>query len=184
MKKIPNHAKKVFKGVIFEVYQWEQKLYDGSTATFERLKRPDTICIIPVIDDNIVIAKEEQPTKAPAWTLVGGRQDPGEEPLTVAKRELLEETGMVADDWELFLQEQPAGKLDWNVYIYIARNCRKIAEQALDGGEKIDVHHVSFDEFVRLTTEELFWGNEITTHMLRCRIDEKKMNDFKKQLGL
>lgn len=35
---IPDHAKCVFKGVIFDVYQWEQKLYNGTTTTFEKLK--------------------------------------------------------------------------------------------------------------------------------------------------
>ena len=29
MKKIPNNAKRVFKGVIFDVYQWEQEVFDG-----------------------------------------------------------------------------------------------------------------------------------------------------------
>src|SRR5215467_9321922 len=32
---IPEHAERVFQGKIFDVYQWPQKLYDGSTATFE-----------------------------------------------------------------------------------------------------------------------------------------------------
>jgi hypothetical protein len=31
--KFPASAKKVFEGVLYDVYQWPQKLYDGSTAT-------------------------------------------------------------------------------------------------------------------------------------------------------
>ena len=45
---MPEHAKKVFSGVMFDVYQWEQEMYDGSTATFEKLTRPDTAQVIPV----------------------------------------------------------------------------------------------------------------------------------------
>ncbi len=37
--KIPPNAKRVFKGIIFDVYQWQQKMFDGSKETFEMLKR-------------------------------------------------------------------------------------------------------------------------------------------------
>lgn len=36
--KLPPQAKKVFTGQIFDVYQWEQEMYDGSFETFEMLK--------------------------------------------------------------------------------------------------------------------------------------------------
>lgn len=38
---IPENAKLVFKGKIFDTYQWEQEMYDGSRVTFEKIKRPD-----------------------------------------------------------------------------------------------------------------------------------------------
>ena len=34
---IPNHAKKVFAGKTFDVYHYEQKMFDGSTQIFEKL---------------------------------------------------------------------------------------------------------------------------------------------------
>lgn len=49
MAKIPSHAVKVFSGVIFDVYQWQQELFNGETATFEALRRPSTVVIIPVV---------------------------------------------------------------------------------------------------------------------------------------
>ena len=60
--KRPDSAKLMFKGVIFEVYQWQQQMYDGSTETFEALKRPDTVSIIPVTKDKkFIILRQEQP---------------------------------------------------------------------------------------------------------------------------
>lgn len=53
-------AKLVFKGVRFDTYQWRQKQFDGSTATFEVVKRDDTVVIIPVIDGQIVVVNEQQ----------------------------------------------------------------------------------------------------------------------------
>ncbi len=38
-------AKRVFKGVRFDVYQWKQKRYDGTKATFELIKRADSIIV-------------------------------------------------------------------------------------------------------------------------------------------
>ena len=39
---IPPEADCVFRGEIYEVHQWPQKMPDGSVKTFEMLRRPDT----------------------------------------------------------------------------------------------------------------------------------------------
>lgn len=180
--KLPPNAKKVFQGTIFSVYQWEQELYDGSKATFEALKRPGTIQIIPTIGDKILLSHEEQPTKPRSFTFLGGRQEPDEEPLITAKRELLEETGLQSDDWELLKVYTNEGKIDWDVYLFAARNCKKVTEPKLDGGEKIDVIEVSFDEFIEKVSSEDFWGKLIANDILRLRLDTEKLKTFKQKL--
>src|SRR3990167_7476624 len=128
--KIPENAKRVFKGQIFDIYQWEQEMYDGSTHTFERLKRPDTVIVIPLTtDEKIIICDQEQPAREPFLSMIGGMIDEGEEPLTAAKRELLEETGYEASEITLFDEFHPHIKLDWTVYTYLAKGCKKVAEQ-------------------------------------------------------
>lgn len=149
MSKIPDHAQCVFKGVIFDVYQWEQRLFDGTTATFEALKRPNTVVVIPVLaDDNVAYALQEQPGGSAVLSLFGGRAEEGEDPLETAKRELLEEAGFVSDDWQLLREVIFPGKIDWTIYYYTARNCQKIAEQNLDAGEKIEIFTTSLDHFI------------------------------------
>lgn len=84
---MPENAKRVFKGVVFDVYQWEQELYDGSKATFEKLKRPDTVVVFPVLPDGkILLTEQEQPGKDPFIGGLGGRMDEGEDMLETAKR--------------------------------------------------------------------------------------------------
>ena len=148
MSKIPPHAECVFKGAIFDVYQWQQPMFDGSTATFECLKRPDTVVVLAMQGDQIFYSEQEQPAKPPFIGLFGGRAEVGEVPLEAAKRELLEETGMESDDWELFSQNPFGGKIDWTVYYYVARNCRTVAEPKLDGGEKIMIKSTDIDTFL------------------------------------
>lgn len=149
MAKIPPHAERVFKGVIFDVYQWQQEMFDGSVETFEMLKRPNTVMVLALQGDTIFYARQEQPGKpAPYLSLFGGRGEEGEEPLETAKRELLEETGMASERWHLLRTHLFPGKIDWTVYFFVAQDCKKIAEPKLDAGEKIKVMSCALDEFI------------------------------------
>ena len=182
---LPETAKKVFKGIIFDVYQWELEGYDGKVRTFEKLKRPDTAVIIPVTEDGkIIIAKQEQTGKKPFMGLVGGRLDEGEDPLEAAKRELLEETGYEAKEWSLFSSAQPLAKIEWAVYVFIARGCKKVAGQNLDGAEKVEMLFVDFDEFVEMTLGDESRDEWLKIKLLEAKLDPTKMQAMKKQLGL
>lgn len=147
---IPSNAKKVFSGVLFDVYQWPQKMFDGTTQTFEMLKRQDTAEIIAIKDGKIMIQEQEQPNKPTFYCLPGGRIEAGEEPLVGAKRELLEESGYVSQTWEFYHSVKPLHKLEWYIYVFIARECQWIQEPQLDPGEKIKVSWVTFDELLDL----------------------------------
>lgn len=180
--KVPHEAKKVFTGEIFDVYQWEQKMFDGSDATFEMIKRPDTIQIIAVDGEKIYLSVEEQPFKGSFIGMLGGRVEKGEEPLAAAKRELLEEAGFASNDWDLFKTYQPFSKMDWMIYLYIARNCKQIAEQRLDPGEKITLISFTFDEFIDYILSENFWGQEFVGDILRMKLEPAKLQSFKQRL--
>src|SRR5258708_26560324 len=93
MMKIPKVAKQVFKEQIFQVYQWQQKMFDGSFKTFEKIKRQDTVVIIPIVGNKIVILKQKQPNTGWYYSEPSGRMDKANEsPKAAALRELLEET--------------------------------------------------------------------------------------------
>lgn len=178
-KPIPEHAKVVFRGKIFDVINWEQKMYDGSTMTFERLRRPDTTQVVAVVGDKILIQQQQQPDSEPFLSLPGGRSEPGEEPLEAAKRELLEETGYASDDWILWKEDRPVNKMDWTIYTYVARNCKKVADASPDSGELLTPHLISFDEFLMLSDHELFRDLELVTELLRARLAEEKAREMK-----
>lgn len=168
--KIPPQAKKVFTGQIFDVYQWEHKLFDGSFATFERLKRPGTTDVIATKEGKIILCIQSQPTKSNYYSLFGGRVEKNEEHLIAAKRELLEESGMQSDSWELYKSYQPLNRIDWDVSIFIARNCVKVAPQKLDAGEKIEIIECTFDEFIEITMKDNFAQRELAFDILRMKV--------------
>ena len=173
---IPPYAKRVFKGVIFDVYQWEQEMFNGTKKTFERMRRPDTTVVIPVTPEGkIVVTEQEQPGMKLFIGVAGGRGELDEEPLQGAKRELLEETGYESDAWALWLSTQPVNKIDWAVYTFIARNARKVAEMQPDSGEKIALRLVSFEEFASLTEDARFAEPHIAREFAKAKSDPQKM---------
>lgn len=144
---IPETAKRVFKGQIFDVYQWPQEMFDGSTHTFEMLKRPDTVTVIPIVDQKILTIEDEQPHTGTMISFPGGRVDKGEDStMAAAQREIKEETGHEFKNWKLVNFMQPHFKLEWFIYFYIAWDGRKTAEPHLDAGEKITLKKLAFEE--------------------------------------
>ncbi len=181
--KLPAHAKMVFKGVIFEIWQWEQKMYDGTTQVFESLKRPDTVEIVAVVGDKIILQEQEQPDYDISFlSLPSGRADGGGTAMEEAKRELLEETGHASNDWELVEAIQPYYKTAYTIHVFIARNCQKQQEQTLDSGEKISLRLITFDEMLMLSEEPRFRGAELVRLFLRLRLEPKMRDEFRKKL--
>ena len=158
---IPKKAKQVFHGVMYDVYQWPQKMFDGSTATFEAIRRPDTVQVVGIYDGKILCGRESQPDSGEYDSFFGGRMEQGEDPLGAAKREFLEEAGMESDRWELYRVHEIAGKIQWKAYIYIARDCRKTAVQKLDAGERIAVQELAFEEWIAKLRQPQFRGREV-----------------------
>ncbi|HOY46028.1 MAG TPA: NUDIX hydrolase [Candidatus Dojkabacteria bacterium] len=183
IRSIPTNAKEVYKGKIFTLYQWQQEMFDGSTSTFEMLKRPDTVMIIPVTEDNrIILTRQEQPGHH-FTGLAGGRLDRNETIIEAAQRELLEETGLKASTFELLNSFQPAGeKIDWFVFTLIARNCKKVQDQNLDSGEKVEIIEVDFEEFIEICLQEDFRDNELQMLILKHYYEFKDFSRLKKRI--
>ena len=146
---IPPHAQCVFKGEVFDVYQWPQEMFDGTTETFEMARRMPAALVIALQGNDVLYAKQEQPVKGAFLSLLGGRMEEGEEPLEAAKRELREEAGLESEKWFLLREYHARGKIDWTVYIFVAGDCRKVCEPDLDAGERIEVMRAPLDIFIR-----------------------------------
>lgn len=152
-KLVPQEAKLVFKGIIYDTYQWEQEMFDGSHQTFEMLKRPDTVKILAVKDGKVVVLEQEQPGHEAFFDLPGGRHDiESESELDAAKREMAEETGLTFKAWKLLDVTQPHTKIEQFVYIFLATDFEKQVETHLDVGEKITVQYLDFDTFKQLVS--------------------------------
>jgi len=86
-----------------------------------------------------------------SYDLPAGYLDAGEEPLACAQRELREETGYVADDW----QHLSSVVLDSNrgstrAHLFLARGARQVALPRLDDTEDLVTRFLAPDEILAM----------------------------------
>lgn len=171
MSNTPPHAKKVFSGKIFDIWQWEQEMFDGSTAIFERAKRLDAVTVVPITPEGrIILTRQLQPHwSEPAVSLPGGMGEIGETPLQIGKRELMEETGHASSDWRDWNSVAPSERIEYRIHTFIARDCTKVGELELDPGEKITLFEVSFDELLDIADSSGFRHRDIQVDLVRAK---------------
>jgi ADP-ribose pyrophosphatase YjhB (NUDIX family) len=180
---IPKKAKRVFKGDFFEVYQWQQKQFDGTFATFEAVKRRPTVQIIATMGNKIILLREEQPTYGKFISIPGGNFESFKDtPKKAMLRELKEELGMKPRKVESWKTDYYSKKVEWPTHYYFARDCIKVSEPHLDAGERIRPFLVSFEEFVELSSKPNFRNRFFADYMFRLKQDKKELAKLKKMI--
>ena len=167
---IPKNAKRVYKGIMFDVYHWRQRMFDGSYATFEGIKRLNTVLVIPAIDGKVALLRESQPRMPTTYSFVAGKIERGETPINAARRELQEETGYKAKSLRLIFTYNPDIQIDWKIYVYVATGCRLAGPQKLDPGEKIKVVPMDFNRFINTVLYKQGRFDHYIKEKLFCRI--------------
>jgi ADP-ribose pyrophosphatase len=168
-------AKIVFQGHFFRVWQWPQKLFDNSEATFESLSRADTVTVLALTkDQKIIMTRQSQPGFDEFWSMPGGIMDEGESVLSSSKRELLEETGYASNEWYFLFSGQMNSRIDWANFYLIAKNCEQVSEKNLDPGEKISLEFFDLNQFAELVKDKNFRDSDFALWYLRNNGEELK----------
>lgn len=173
----PPQAKKVFEGVLNTFYQWPQKLYDGSTETFECVVRADSVAVIPFLDaKTILFTKQEQPhSTQPFWDTPGGRVDPSETMEEAAHREFFEETGYRAKRLLPWRHRQYKGMTRFEETIYVATDLvLDPSERHIDGGEKIEVVRLDWDRLIEMCLRQQVRRAEVMLAILGMEFDPEQ----------
>lgn len=96
------HQKPSIKDGFFDITSDEIVLSDGLKRNREIIHHPGGVVILALKDDgNILLVKQYRyAVKSVQTELPAGRLEKGENPLLAAQRELREETGYIAKNWE------------------------------------------------------------------------------------
>lgn len=138
----------------FRVEEVSRQYADGVTRSRAIVRHPGAVAILPWLDDNHIVLIENYRLSVDQTLLElpAGTLEPSEPPLETAKRELIEETGYEAKDWqplaEFYLSP---GIMDEKMHVFVARGLTHVG-QALEGGEEIVTRIVTWSEAVNLVT--------------------------------
>jgi ADP-ribose pyrophosphatase len=145
----------VYDGYFLKVQKDKVMLPNGAHSEREYIRHPGAVVILPVLDDGSILIERQYryPLDQVFYEFPAGKIDPGEDHLECAKRELKEETGYTASDWQFVCTIHNAiAYSDEHLEIYLARGL-VAGESALDDGEFLETMTVSVDELLRWVRE-------------------------------
>jgi len=124
---------------------------DGWEYVQRNTNTGDVVSITAITKDNEIILVEQYRIPVDCYVIENpagllGDINKNETPIECAKKELLEETGYISNNWEyVFTTPKSPGLISECSIHFIARDCEKIEDGGGVDNEKILVHKVQLD---------------------------------------
>jgi ADP-ribose pyrophosphatase len=169
----------VYDGHFLKLHRDTIELPDGKRTAREYIKHPGAVAVLPLLDDGTVLLERQfrYPLHDVFIEFPAGKIDVDEDPLDSAKRELIEETGYTATDWQFVTTLHNAiGYSDEHLELYLARGLKK-GEQQLDDGEFVELFTATIDELLQWVREGKV--TDVKTIIGAFWLDKLRSNDWK-----
>jgi len=133
-----------------------QGLFDGHPSqTKDVIRHPGAVVILPILDDGrICLIRNYRPSVSQTLIeLPAGTREQAESPLATAQRELLEETGFLAEEFQLLSTFYVSpGILDEQMHLFVARHL-SLKQPSREPGEQIENFIVSRKEALTMARD-------------------------------
>ena len=144
-------SEEIFHGKLLHVFSDTVELPNGALAIREYIRHVGAVCMVAVTDDRKIIMERQYryPHGKVVVEIPAGKLDSfSEDRLEAAKRELKEETGITADNWQSLgdFIPTPAYTQEF-VTMYLATGLHS-GETHLDDEEFLEVFEMPMDEVV------------------------------------
>lgn len=155
MKKLDEITKSesvAYKGSFLEFKKDEVLLPDGNYAFREYIHHPGAVAILVIDkDDNVYMERQfRYPIRKIIYEIPAGKLEKGEDILEAAKRELEEETGLIAKNMEKLGEDYPCvGYSDEVIHIYLVKEFEE-GKQHLDEEEFVEVEKIPYEEVLEM----------------------------------
>ena len=129
---------------------------NGKEAWREVVHHPGASAVVAIDEDNRITMEKQFRYALNDYLLEipAGKLDAGEDPLVCAKRELEEETGIIASEWiSLGTIATSPGFCNEVIHLYVAKGLSK-GEIHWDEDEYVEVERYRFDELLQRIKEE------------------------------
>lgn len=145
----------------------------GNPGIYGKVRFKNTAIGVLPLDDEMntyLVGQYRFPLGQYSWEIPEGGGPLGTDPLDSAKRELLEETGLKADNWtELQRMHLSNSVSDELCIIYLARGLKQFEAEPEDT-EQLVVKKVPFDEAYRMVTDGSITDAITVAAVLRLRL--------------
>jgi ADP-ribose pyrophosphatase len=141
-----------YNGKFLKVERDRIRLPDGAETHREFIRHPGAVVILPLLPDGRVLLERQfrYPNDQVFIEFPAGKIDPGEDHLACAKRELVEETGYTAADWQFVCTIHNAiAYSDEHLELFLARDLTA-GEAKLDDGEFLETFTATVPELLEM----------------------------------
>lgn len=169
----------VWTGRIFNVDRLQVQLPDGRNAIRDVVRHPGAVAIVALTDEGHICLVRQYRTALGRVTveIPAGKLDPGEDPLECASRELLEETGMLAEKIAYLTTIATSdGFTDELIHIYMATGL-SFSKSSPDADEFINVDLVEVGELVDAVLDGRIEDAKTVVGALLCDAISRRLED-------
>ena len=145
-------SKQIFDGKVVKLFVDDIELPNGKGAFREVVRHPGAVCVIPITDNGEVIMVKQfrYPFSSVLLEIPAGKLEPNEDPLDAVKRELEEESGVVAENVEFIgMTYTTVAFTDEKIYTYMATGLT-FTESHPDEDEFLEVVKIPLDTLVKM----------------------------------